>query len=181
MRHHGGGLVDLLPFSSTIAPGGHLDLGRDLVLNMAGFDHLIPAAVHVPINRELRLPLAPIPLYVWLKLVAFSDRKAPKDLAGVLHCLEHYREDDDIRYALDHGTEPVPFEYTSAYLVGLDGRPFLDARVTASVRPVLDRFDGPDATVVAIVAREKGALLLRDADRVEIFERFHWFRAASAV
>ena len=38
----------------------------------------------------------------------------------MLHCLRHYREDDDARYGLEHEGELVPFEFTSAYLLGLD-------------------------------------------------------------
>jgi hypothetical protein len=41
------------------------------------------------------LPLVPRPLYVLLKLVAFSDRHAGKDLGSVLHCLEQLIEDDE--------------------------------------------------------------------------------------
>jgi hypothetical protein len=59
----------------------------------------------------------------------------------VLHCLRHYREDDDARYGLDHEGELVPFEFTPAYLLGLDARPFVPS-VATSVRQLLDRFDG---------------------------------------
>lgn len=38
LQHHTGGFVDVLPFSRDIAPGGRLELQRDLVLNMAGFE-----------------------------------------------------------------------------------------------------------------------------------------------
>lgn len=52
---------------------------------MAGFGYVVPNAVAVPIEGGPTLPLAPLPLYVLLKLVAFSDREEPKDLASVLH------------------------------------------------------------------------------------------------
>ena len=40
MQHRSGGLVDMLPFSESIAPAGCLQL-QD-VLNMAGFRHVVP-------------------------------------------------------------------------------------------------------------------------------------------
>ena len=91
MQHHAGGLVDVLPFSQSIAPDGRLELQADLVLNMAGFEHVVPSAVDIGIDDGPTLPVVPLPLYAVLKLVAFSDRKAAKDFAGVFHCLRFAR------------------------------------------------------------------------------------------
>jgi predicted nucleotidyltransferase len=179
MKHQSGGLLDLLPFSDAIAPGGRLELSEDIVLNMVGFGQVVPNSVAAQIDDGPSVPLAPLPLYVLLKLVAFSDRRAPKDLGGVLHCLENYQADDDRRYGLDHEEEPVPFEYTCAYLIGLDGQAFHDEPLTLAVASVLDQFDDPDAGVVDIVAREKGRMFADDRDRLEIFEMFRWFRLGS--
>jgi predicted nucleotidyltransferase len=180
LRHGDGGLVDLLPFSETIAPDGRLELGEGISFNMAGFGQAVPNAIQITIDRDLTVPIAPLPLYVLLKLVAFSDRKAAKDLAGVFHCLEHYREDDEARYGLDHDGEAVPFEYTRAYLIGFDGRRFHDDRLKTTVRIVLDRFDNPNADVVSLVARENG-LFIDDQDRIRIFELFRWFRLGGGL
>ncbi len=178
MTHRSGGVLDILPFSEGISPGERLQLEDGRVLNMAGFRHVVPNAVSTPIDGGPALPLAPLSLYALLKLVAFSDRQAPKDLAGVLHCLEHYCEADDRRYGLEHDGRAVPYEYTSAYLLGTDARPFLDESVTQSVAAVLARFADQDADVVGIVARERGRMLIDDRDRVDIFERFRWYRLA---
>lgn len=180
LQHQTGGLLDLLPFSKALAPEGRLDLGEDIMFNLTGFDQVVPNAVQVTIEGEATVPVAPLPLYVLLKLVAFSDRKAAKDLAGVLHCLEHYREDDEARYGLDHGGEAVPFEYTCAYLVGFDGRRFHDHRLRETVRVVLDRFNDPNADVVSLVAREHGRFI-EEQDRITIFEILRWFRLGGGL
>lgn len=181
MRHRDGGVMDLLPFSEAIAPDGHLQLEDGVVFNMAGFNHVVPNAVSTPIEGGPNLPLAPLPLYPLLKLVAFSDRKAAKDLGGVLHCLEHYVEDDDRRYGVDHAGEGVPFEYTCAYLLGVDGKRFLDAALSNTVRAVLDRFDGADADVVGIAAAERRRGLIEGEHRTEIFELFRWYRLGTGL
>lgn len=181
MQHRDGGLVDLLPFSTTIAPDGRLELGDGVVLNMAGFSQVIPNAVSTPIEGGPNLPLAPLPLYALLKLVAFSDRRAAKDLGSVLHCLEHYVEGEDRRYGLDYDGAGVPFEYTCAYLLGADGQKFLDAAVSNAVRPVLDRFDGPDADVVGIAVGERRRGLIEDQHRKEVFELFRWYRRGTGL
>ena len=148
---------------------------------MAGFSHVVPSAVPIPIEGGPTLPLAPLPLYVLLKLVAFSDRNEPKDLAGVLHCLEHYLEDDDRRYGVDHDGEGVPYEYTGAYVVGVEAQPFLDDPLSEAVRAVLDRFDNPDAAIVGVVARETGGFIVEDEHRLEIFELFRWYRLGTGL
>ena len=181
MQHRDGGLLDLLPFSTTIAPDGRLQLEDGVVLNMAGFSHVVPNAVSTPIEGGPNLPLAPLPLYVMLKLVAFSDRRAAKDLGGVLHCLEHYLEDDERRYGVDHDGEGVPFEYTCGYLLGVDGQRFLDAALSNTVRPVLDRFDEPEADVVGIAAGERTRGVVEDQHRTEIFELFRWYRLGTGL
>jgi predicted nucleotidyltransferase len=87
MQHRSGGLVDMLPFSESIAPNGRLQLQEGFVLNMAGFRHVVSNTVATTIDGGPTLPLAPLALYALLKLVAFDDRKAPKDLGGSLPLL----------------------------------------------------------------------------------------------
>ena len=78
MQHRSGGFVDILPFSESIAPDGRLQLEEGFVFNMAGFGQVVPHALPTWIEGGPTLPLAPLPLYALLKLVAFSDRKSPK-------------------------------------------------------------------------------------------------------
>jgi predicted nucleotidyltransferase len=127
------------------------------------------------------LPLAPLPLFVLLKLVAFGDRKASKDLAGVFHCLQHYVEDDERRYGVEHDGKGVLYEYTCSYLLGTDGQSFLDRQLAEAVSSVLDRFSDPDADVIGAIARERGRLPIEDNDRIEIFELFRWYRLGLGV
>jgi predicted nucleotidyltransferase len=181
MQHRSGGLLDLLPFSESIAPGGRLQLEEGVVINMAGFGQVVPNALPTEIEGGPTLPLAPLPLYVLLKLVAFSDRKEARDLAGVFHCLQHYLEEDERRYGVEHQGEGVPYEYTCAYLLGDDGRRFLDEALGRAVAGVLDRFIDPDAAEIGIVARERGRLLIEDEDRSDIFEHFRWYRLGAGL
>jgi predicted nucleotidyltransferase len=176
MLHQSGGRVDILPFSNAIAPGGRLELQGNRPLNMAGFEQVVSSAIATAIDGGLTLPLIPLPLYGLLKLVAFSDRAAPKDLAGVFHCLQHYLDDDDRRYGAEHNGAGVPFEYTGAYLLGVDGQRFLGRQLSETVATTLDRFADPDSDVVGIVLRERGRILIEDEDRLDVFEHFQWYR-----
>ena len=181
MRHRSGGLVDILPFSDSLAPDSRLQLEEGFILNMAGFGQVVRHAVLTEIEGGLRLPIAPLPLYVLLKFVAFSDRKASKDLGSILHCLEHYLEDDDRRYGLDHDGTGVPYDYNCAYLLGIDGRQFLDVPLREAVTAVLNRFDGPDADVVDIASRAKGRLYVEEDQLEKTFELFRWYRLGAGL
>lgn len=181
MRHEEGGVVDILPYSHALAPEGTLELPGDPSFNVAGFDQLFASAVHFEIETGLRIPLAPLSLYVLLKLVAFSDRHQPKDLGSVLHCLRQYEEASDRRYGLEHDRTLVPFEMTTAYLLGLDGRPVQDASLRNVVPSVLDQLVDPGSSAVEIAGRTEGRLLLERDHRQEIVDLFRWFRLGAGL
>jgi len=90
-------------------------------------------------------------------------------------------EDDARRYGLDHSGEGVPFEYTCAYLIGLDCRRFLDSAVADAARGVLDRFHSEEAAIVRTTAREGGRRLPEPEDLAEIFQQFRWFRLGTGL
>ncbi len=75
----------------------------------------------------------------------------------------------------------MPFEYTCAYLLGLDGQCFLDAPLSNTVRAVLARFNEPDSDVVGIAARETRRGLIDNELRTEVFELFRWYRLGTGL
>jgi len=176
LSHTAGGLVDILPFSAALAPDGRLQLEEEFVLNMAGFEHVVPSAIETVIEDGPTLPVIPLPLYALLKLVAFEDRKAPKDLGGVFHCLRYYLDDDERRYEAEYENQGVPFEYTGAYLLGTDGRQFLSSRVSVAVGGALDRFADSDAEGVSIVLIERGRMAMDEDAQKDVFAHFQWYR-----
>ena len=137
LTYRSGGLADILPYSHELVPDGTLRLPPDLVMNMAGFDRVVEAAVEVTLDSGLVVPVAPLCLYALLKLVAYTDRKAPKDLDAVEHLLRHYGEDDDRRWGLEHEDKLVDYGYGSSYLLGIDGAEFIGAGLSETLRPLL--------------------------------------------
>ena len=181
LQHRTGGLLDVLPSGTTLAPEGTLQFEDGVVFTMAGFNHVVPHALLITVEGGPELPVAPLPLYALLKLIAFGDRKAGKDLGGVLHCLQHYMEEDDRRYEAEFEGQGVPWEYTCAFLLGLDALPYLDAETTAAVRPVLDGFTGADAAMVGLAASQRGRMLVTDGQRAEVFELFRWYHVGTGL
>jgi predicted nucleotidyltransferase len=79
----------------------------------------------------------PLPLFVLLKLVAYSDRKLTKDLEAVEHVLRHYANDDERLWGLEHAGELVEYDYGPAYLLGADGKQFLGPELVVTLTPLL--------------------------------------------
>ena len=86
----------------------------------------------------------------------------------ILALAQHYLEDDERRYGVEHQGEGVPYEYTYAYLLGADGRRFLDKPLRNAVTGVLDRFSDPDEPLSAYA---DGDHLTGDA-RIRYTEQF---------
>jgi predicted nucleotidyltransferase len=175
LRHDAGGVVDILPYGNALAPDDILRLGIDLTFNVAGFGQLFDSAVLVE-TFGLTIPVAPIPLYVLLKLAAYKDRKAPKDLGSVLHCLRYYEEEAERRYGLEHDGQLVPFEYTTAFMLGQDARPFTQDVLAKVAAEVLAEFRDVDSVGVDRAAREEGRLHVESQHQEEIVALFGWFQ-----
>jgi predicted nucleotidyltransferase len=175
LRHDAGGIVDVLPYSDALAPDDTLRLGTDLTFNVAGFGQLFDSAVVVDTNG-LAIPVAPIPLYVLLKLAAYKDRKAPKDLGSVLHCLRYYEEEAERRYGLEHDGQFVPFEFTTAFMLGQDATPFTEDALARVAAEVLTELSELDSVGVDHAAREEGRLHVEPEHQEEIVALFSWFQ-----
>ncbi len=170
LGYAGGGVADLLPYGRELAPDGILRLAPDSRINLAGFECLSASAVDVALDSGLVVPVAPLPLFVLLKLVAYTDRRAEKDLEAVEHVLRHYAEDDDRRFGLESVDGLVPYECGPAYLAGLDGAEFPDATLRSLVGPLLEQLgDAPSPS--------------RDEDerRLPREELFAWYRRGLAL
>ena len=139
LRYEGGGRADILPYSHELAPDGVLRLDPDYVFNMTGFDRVAESVVEVTLQSGESVPVVIVPVYVLLKLVAFSDRKLKKDIGGVLHCLRNYAEGDERRFGLEHNGAPVPYEYGAAYLLARDALPFVDDKLRHLIASLLHR------------------------------------------
>ena len=85
---------------------------------MLGFDKVHHAQTRVTVDGGRTVRLVTIPLYVLLKIVAYSDRREPGGPAGVLHCLLYYEEDSDRLYGVEHEGVLIDFDIAGAHLLG---------------------------------------------------------------
>lgn len=143
----GAGKVDVLPYSETLAPDGLLRIPPSTPYNMLGFDRVHTSQTAVQLSSGRMVPLVTISLYALLKIVAYSDRSEPRDLAGVLHCLLFYEEDSERLYGVEHDGALIDFDLAAAYLLGLDGRPLIDAPLAHVVTPILVQLSDPESSL----------------------------------
>jgi predicted nucleotidyltransferase len=150
----GAGKVDVLPYSETLAPNGLLSIPPSTPYNMLGFDKVHRAQTRVTIDGGRSVPLVTIPLYVLLKIVAYSDRREARDPAGVLHCLLFYEEDSERLYGVEHEGALIDFDVAAAYLLGLDGRGLVDAPLAKAIEPILAALSDPESPLGFQTVRE---------------------------
>jgi predicted nucleotidyltransferase len=150
----GPGRVDVLPYSEALAPGGLLRIQPSTPYNMLGFDKVERAQTRITIAGGPTVPLVTIPLYVLLKIVAYSDRREARDPASVLHCLLCYEEDSDRLYGVEHEGALIDFDVAGAYLLGLDGRALVDPPLTAAIIPILTQLSDPESPLGFRTVRE---------------------------
>jgi predicted nucleotidyltransferase len=148
------GRIDVLPYSTTLAPDGLLHIPPSAPYNMLGFDRVFESQIAAALSPDRTVPLVTIPLYALLKLVAYSDRLLFRDTASVLHCLMYYEEDSERLYGVEHEGALVDFDVAAACLVGLDARPLLDDRLAETIRPILAALADPDSSLGFETVRE---------------------------
>ena len=90
-------------------------------MRTTGFDLLFAMATEEPISDSLSIPVIPLPLAVYSKVIAFLDRKASKDLTDIFYILSHYEEGTVSERRVDPDIpEVLPYETRGAYLLGRD-------------------------------------------------------------
>ena len=114
--------VDIIPYSKELLQEDAIvwpKTGHKMV--MQGFDLLFEKAKPEKITESLSIPVIPLSLAVYTKVIAFMDRTASKDLVDIIYMLAHYEEGT----VSDRRTDPdIPeefaFENRGAYLLGKD-------------------------------------------------------------
>ncbi len=140
----GPGKIDVLPYSEALAPDGLLRIPPSTPYNMLGFDKVHRAQTRVTIAGGSTVPLVTLPVYVLLKIVAYSDRHEARDSASVLHCLLSYEEDSERLYGVEHEGALIDFDVAGAYLLGLDGRALVDPLLATAIAPILAQLSDPE-------------------------------------
>jgi len=93
-NHPAGVPVDIIPFGGVAIRDKEIRWPRDLdtVINVAGFEDALAAAVSVSVADDLIIPVVSLPGLALLKLIAWTDRKVDKDATDLLRVMKVYAD-----------------------------------------------------------------------------------------
>jgi predicted nucleotidyltransferase len=156
--------LDLVPFGPIEAPPGEIvwPPDGDFVMNVLGFQEAVDTAQQIEIGAGVVVPVATIPAFVLLKLMAWQDRRTKKntDASDLLFVLRQYfHAGNDVRVydeAMDLlGACNYDVRIACAGLLGREARDVAQPETRAAVRAILQ--------TPAILALLKADLIARAA------------------
>ncbi len=152
--------LDVVPFGEIARPDRTIrwpgDKGTEM--NVVGFEEALACAEEVSADSIAaeRMKVVTLPGFVVLKLIAWSDRQAKKDLQDVALILRRYEPDaifDALADELASGA--VEYDVAGAYLLGREirrgfGRSLVDVQSVVNV--ILERADREIAPLIETIS-----------------------------
>jgi len=124
-------------------------------MNVSGFEFLFRYAKMVPISDRLSIPVIPLSLAVYTKILAFQSRKLKRDLTDILYILTNYEEIQFSERRYEAGVPgDLPYERRGAFLIGKDLRSILPDPELSQIFPFLHLIDDPHAPDLQAAIRD---------------------------
>lgn len=175
----GRGEVDLLPVGQNISNKGRIiwpESGQSM--DITGFAEAFEYAVETEISPGQCVPVAPLWVFVVLKIVAYGDIGRRKDAYDMVLVLQEYGVKDNRRFEnVEIIPEGMDYEFSGAFLCGYDVAKQAHSSTVSNVLYYLDEMlaNGAYAPIVDAALREAGRLD-DGAYRQTIFELLTAFR-----
>jgi predicted nucleotidyltransferase len=176
--YYGTAEIDLIPFGIFDGPGDVLIWPKSgNHMNMTGFGEVFHFARPIEVTPGVTLPVVPLWLFTALKVVAYSDRRFPRDLHDLLYVLEHYEPvgQSTRRFDLAGEVEGLTYETAGAFLLGRDVRHNAPAKTMDFVRNLIIQITDEHHSVINVMLREENRLF-SDERRQAIFQLLEAFR-----
>jgi predicted nucleotidyltransferase len=158
----GRGEVDLLPIGGKISNKSRMLWRKSgQSMEITGFAEAFDHAVETEISPGLRVPIAPLWVFVVLKIVAYADGGRRKDAYDTVFVLQEYGAQDGRRFEeIEILPEGMDYEFSGAFLCGYD---VAKRARTSTVSNILNHLDqmltsGEYAPIVDAALREAGRL-----------------------
>lgn len=170
----GGIFIDIIPFSSALTNGTKLiwpDGQKEM--NVVCFEELFSNVEEIQIDQGLKLPVAPLPLFVALKIFCYLDRRFPQDLRDIAYVLENYEESSSRRFEIE--VDGITFEAAGAYLLGKDLKEYVSSEIAHEILSFLESIDSVYAEPISRIVGEENRFVDRDERSQELFDFFQAF------
>ncbi len=113
--------VDIVPFGLIGEPNQEIEWSDGNQMSVLGFNEAFSTA-ESQLIKEIEFKVVSLPAFIVLKLIAWSDRKARKDLEDIYFILQNYSDDDrvftEIIDELSQGF--VKYGEAATFLLGCD-------------------------------------------------------------
>lgn len=143
-------MVDIIPYNEELVKEGYLTFPETQnKINVTGFDKLFIYAQSENISEKLSIPIIPLSLFVYSKILAYSDRELTKDLEDITYCLKHYEESSISERRFDIvGELEISYEKSGAYLLGKDLSEILSSQEQNIVNEFLNKFNDEYSPII---------------------------------
>lgn len=139
MKTADGFVIDLLPVGGGIVENDSIRWPDGVVMSANGLREAVENANVVDIG-ECRVPVAPLPVIVLLKLFAYDDQGDLKHIKDILRCFEFY--DRERRFELlAEEIDGLTYENAGAFLVGKDLGLLIDENQKTLVRSFIAKLE----------------------------------------
>jgi predicted nucleotidyltransferase len=170
--------IDLIPFGIFDGPeevliwpksGNHM--------NMMGFRDVFQFAISTEVIPGVTLPVVPIWLFAVLKVVAYLDRKFPRDLYDLVYVLENYEPvgQSSRRFDFAGDVDGLTYDTAGAFLLGRDVSRYASAEALELVKNFIAQITDEDHWVINVMLREENRLFSEER-RKAIFQLIEQFR-----
>ncbi len=176
--YYGEAEIDLIPYGVAEGPDDVLIWPKSgNRMNLTGFADVFRHAVPTEIVPGLTLPVVPLWLFAVLKIVAYLDRRLPRDVVDLAFVLEHYEEDDPEarRFDVLGEDDGITYETAGAFLLGCDIRSRASDQSRTLVADFLGQIADEHHAVINTALREKKQLYFEER-RKALFNLLMAFR-----
>lgn len=171
--------IDLIPYGITSGPDEVLvwrKSGNEM--NLTGFSEVFEYPMPIEIAKGLTLPVIPLWLFAVLKILAYLDRKFPRDLRDLVYVLEHNESlgNGARRFEAVDAVGSVTYENAGAYLLGTDIRAKVSSKALNMARDFLAPITDEYHDVINTALREEPSLV-SDRRRTFVYQLIQAFRS----
>jgi predicted nucleotidyltransferase len=130
--------VDVVPFGAIGEPNQEIEWSDGNQMSILGFDEAFSTAESRTIEG-IEFNFVNLPGFLVLKLIAWSDRKASKDIEDIYFILENYSDGDRVfEELIDELSEGIiEYEEAAAFILGRDIQNLFSQAVISKLQEIL--------------------------------------------
>lgn len=168
-------ILELVPYLANEIEDGILTLPQSgNKLNMYGFDRLFKNYVYEEVEEGFKVPVVPLHIFVYTKVLAFLDRgiskDVTKDVEDIIFVMQNYETENQNERRFDTDIpQTINYEFRGAYLLGNDLADYLEEKESGMVDSFLDHFKNEYSPFIQRIGKFNST---RNKEILSLFDSF---------